>query len=148
MVALLDYPQAMARVRANPALVPNVLEETLRYEAPIQWVPRQAMQDVQIAGRTLPAGSMVMVLYGSANHDERKFADPERFDIMRNLEGHLTFGFGIHFCLGAQLARLEARVALEGLLGRFPRLARMDERITWIDSILSRGPKTLPLVVR
>lgn len=147
VMALLANPQTMAQVRANPALVPNVLEETLRYEAPIQWFPRQAMQEVQIAGTTLPAGSMVMAMFGSANHDERKFPDPERFDIMRNPEGHLTFGFGNHFCLGAQLARLEAKVALEGLLARFPHLARTDERITWVESIIARGPKTLPLVL-
>jgi len=147
VVALLNHPEQMAMVRANHALVPNVLEETLRYEAPIQWFPRQAMQEVQIAGTTVPAGSMLMAMYGSANHDERKFPEPDRFDIMRNLEGHLTFGFGIHFCLGSQLARLEARVALEGFLGRFVHIARKDERITWIDSILARGPKTLPLML-
>lgn len=147
-VALLDHPRAMAMVRANPALVPNVLEETLRYEAPIQWFPRQAMQEVQIAGTIVPAGSMIMAMYGSANHDERKFADPEHFDLTRTLDGHLTFGFGIHFCLGAQLARLEARVAVEELLGRFSHLARTDERITWIDSIIARGPKALPLTIR
>ncbi|MGH7962204.1 MAG: cytochrome P450, partial [Candidatus Binatia bacterium] len=147
VLALLDHPQMLATVRANPALTPNVLEETLRYEAPIQWFPRQAMQEVHIAGTTVPAGTMLMALYGSANHDEGKFPDPERFDILRNPEGHLTFGFGIHFCLGAQLARLEARVALEGLLRRFPHLARTGERITRVESIIARGPKTLPLTV-
>ncbi|MGH8006977.1 MAG: cytochrome P450, partial [Candidatus Binatia bacterium] len=96
---------------------------------------------------TLPAGALVLHIMGSANHDERKFPDPERFDLLRNAEGHVGFGFGIHFCLGAQLARLEAKIALETLLERFPHLSRTDEPVTRSMSFGARGLQTLPLVV-
>ncbi|MGH8007590.1 MAG: cytochrome P450, partial [Candidatus Binatia bacterium] len=102
MLALLAHPEQLAQVRANPALVTSVLEETLRYDGPIQNLFRLATQETEVAGTTIPAGSPVLLLVGSANHDERKFPDPGRFDMMRNTEGHVGFGFGIHFCLGAQ----------------------------------------------
>ena len=148
MLALLNHPEQLAKVRDNPALVPNVVEETLRYDAVVQLWPRQAMQEVEIAGTTLPAGTVLMFMLGSANRDERKFQEPDRFDIHRNTEGHLGFGFGIHFCLGSQLARLETKVALEMLLKQFPYLARTDEPFTRIDFPFFRGLKTLPLAVR
>lgn len=101
----------------------------------------------KVAGTTLPAGTIVLILFGSANHDEHKFPDPEHFDILRNAEGHLGFGFGTHFCLGAQLAQLEVRIALEELLKRFPHFSRTDEPFTRIVNPFFRGLKTLPLVV-
>jgi len=146
-LALCRNPQELARVRANPALVPQVVEETLRYDAPVQWLLRQTTQDVKVAGTTIPAGAVVMIMFAAANRDEHKFSQPDRFDILRNPEGHLEFGFGIHFCLGAQLARLEGRLALEGLLERFPHFSRHEAPVTRFDSIFLRGPKTLPLVV-
>ncbi|MGH8009959.1 MAG: cytochrome P450, partial [Candidatus Binatia bacterium] len=121
VMALFHHPETLATVRANPALVPKLLEETLRYDAPIQVWFRQTTQDVEVAGTTVPAGSVITFLLGAANHDERKFPDPGRFDIFRNTDGHLAFGYGIHFCIGAPLARFEAKLALEGLLARFPR---------------------------
>jgi len=147
MLALFDHPEQMAMMRANLGLVPNLVEETLRYEPPVVGLLRQATQDITLSGTTLPTGAIVMFLLGSANHDERKFPDPERFDLMRNTEGHLGFGYGIHFCLGAQLARLEAKVTLETLLGQFPRLARTDAPIPRVQSPFVRGVQTLPLVV-
>ena len=147
MLALFKHPEQLQQVQANPALVPGVLEETLRYDAPVQLFPRLVMQDVQVAGTNLPAGTVVLVMYASANHDERKFPEPHRFDIGRNPEGHLAFGFGVHFCLGSQLARLEAKIALETLLTRFPRLARKDEKVIRIETPFLRGLKTLPLMV-
>ncbi|MGH7961007.1 MAG: cytochrome P450 [Candidatus Binatia bacterium] len=147
-LALCEHPEQMAKVRANPALIPNVVEETLRCEGSIQLIPRLSTQDCEIAGTTIPAGSPVMALLGSANHDERKFPDPDRFDITRNTEGHVGFGFGIHFCLGSQLARLETKTVLETLLERFPRFARKDNQpLERIGSIVVRGLKALPLVV-
>lgn len=87
-----------------------------------------------------------MVMYGSANRDEHKFPDPDRFDLMRNTEGHVGFSSGIHFCLGAQLARLEAKVALAMVLARFPHLSRTAAQVTWVESMVVRGLKALPLV--
>ncbi|MGH8006588.1 MAG: cytochrome P450, partial [Candidatus Binatia bacterium] len=140
-------PEQMAQVQANPTLVPHVVEETLRYDGVVQLWPRQAIREVEIADTTVPAGTVVMFLPGSANRDERKFPDPDLFDIHRNTEGHLGFGSGIHFCLGAPLARLEAKLAVEMLLERFPRLARTDEPFTRIEFPFFRGLKTLQLVV-
>ncbi|MGH7964901.1 MAG: cytochrome P450 [Candidatus Binatia bacterium] len=147
MLALFAHPEQWAKVRANPALVANLVEETLRYDAPVQWFPRLAMQEIEFAGTTLPAGTVVMAMFASANRDERKFPDPERFDIGRNTEGHVAFGFGIHFCLGAQLARLEGKVALEMLLKRFPRVTRTEAPIIRMENPALRGLKMLPLVV-
>ncbi|MGH7962933.1 MAG: cytochrome P450 [Candidatus Binatia bacterium] len=146
-LALLDHPEQLAKVRANPTLVPYLIEETLRYDAPVQWSARQTTQEVEIAGATLAAGAVVLALFASTNRDERKFPDPDRFDILRNTDGQLGFGFGIHFCLGAQLARLEAKIVLEALLERCPRLTRTDAPVTHIESSFLRGLKTLPLVV-
>lgn len=148
VLALLEHPDELAKVRANPALVPNLVEEALRYEAPVQWFPRRTTREVEIAGTALPAETVVVALFGSANHDESKFPQPERFDILRNADGHLAFGFGIHFCLGAQLARLEARVAFEILLEQFPRWSRADAPIRRLLSSVTRGLETLPLVVK
>jgi len=146
-LALLDNPEQLAAVRANPALIPQVVEEAVRYDAPVQGLFRQTTQDVELSDTKIPAGSVVQVMFGSASRDERKFADPDRFDVLRNSDGHVSFGFGIHFCLGAQLARLEAKVALEGLLQRFSRISHTDAQITRVESIALRGPKSLPLMV-
>ena len=148
VLALLNHPQELAKAQANPALIPNLIEETLRYDSPIQILARNTTQEVEIGGTTLPAGAVAMILFGSANRDESKFADPERFDILRKADGHAAFGFGIHFCLGAELARLEAKVALTVLLERFSHLSRTDEPLTRLESVLVRGVKALPVVVR
>ncbi len=144
--ALLRHPDACERVAADPALVPFALEETLRWDAPVQLVFRTVRQDVDVAGVRIPKGAIACALLGSANRDERRFADPDRFDIDRDTQGILSFGFGKHFCLGASLARLEARVALEALAPRLPKLRLTGER-ELCDSFLVRGPKRLELEV-
>ena len=108
MLALLSHPDQLAAAQADHSLIPNVVEETLRYDAPVVGLLRQTTEDVELSGTTIPAGTMVLPLFASANHDDTRFPDPERFDITRNAGGHLAFGYGIHFCLGAPLARIEA----------------------------------------
>jgi cytochrome P450 len=143
--ALLDHPEQLARVAADPSLVPSLIEETVRFDAPVQLVFREALADFELAGVRIPAGSIVVPLIGSANRDERRFPDPDRFDVARNPQGHVGFGFGKHFCLGASLARLEAKVALEALVPELRHRRRRDAQLTRIDSFLVRGPSRLML---
>jgi cytochrome P450 len=144
--ALLSHPSQLARVRADPTLVPSWIEETLRWDSPVQFVSRRTTADVEIAGQRLPANTHVVAILGSANRDERHWGPTAaQFDVTRNPQGHLSFGFGNHFCLGASLARLEARIALEALLDELPRRERSEPRVEHIDSFLIRGPKRLLL---
>ncbi len=144
VTALLDHPAQLARLAADPSLVPGAVEEALRYDSPVQVVFRTTTQDVDLAGTRIPKGAYVAPLLGSANRDERRFSDPDRFDIARNTQGQVGFGFGKHFCLGASLARLEARIALEALAPELVRLERMGSREV-VDSFLVRGPRRLEL---
>jgi cytochrome P450 len=144
VLALLEYRDEMAKVQAHPDLVPKAIEETLRYDGPVQMIFRRTTREAEVAGTAIPAGSFVMPIYGSANHDERVFADPDRFDITRDASEHIAFGLGIHYCLGANLARLEGRIALEELL-KLGDLEGIDTAIERIDSMIVRGPKSLRL---
>lgn len=142
--ALLDHPD-QARIAADdPEQIPQVIEEALRYDAPIQLLFREAVRDTEIAGTPIPKGTFVSPLLASANRDERRFEDPNRFDITRAPQGHLGFGFGSHFCLGTSLARLEAGAALGALIPRLEKLKRV-ETTQYIDSFLIRGPRRLRL---
>ena len=143
--ALFEHPGEAAKVAADPSLVPALVEEGLRYDSPVQVVFRTAAEDVTLRGVTIPKGSIVAVFLGSANRDERRFPDPDRLDVSRQPQGFPGFGFGKHFCLGASLARLEARVALEALVPEIPTLERSDALIPRVDSFLVRGPKRLAL---
>jgi cytochrome P450 len=145
LLALLAHPEEFARVRREPSRIPALVEESLRYDGPIQFLFREARRDVEIGGVVIPAGATVLPLLGSANRDDSVFTDADRFDVSRNTQGHLAFGIGLHFCLGASLARLEARIALEELLPRFARFEQLEPRVDYIDSYLVRGPKRLPL---
>lgn len=122
-----------------------MIEEMLRYEAPVQGIFRSATSETEIAGTAIPAGGNVLILYGSANRDERQFPQPDVFDVARNPQDHLGFGFGIHYCIGAPLARLEVRIAMDALLRRFPNLRMGEQQGDWLDSFVMRGPLKLQL---
>jgi hypothetical protein len=145
VLALLDHPEELAKVQADRASVAALVEETLRYDSPIQVVFRQTTEAVELDGGRLPAGATVLVLLGSANRDERKFPDPDRFVVERNPSDHVGFGYGIHYCLGAPLARLEGRLALAALLFECSPFTRVREQAPRIATYLVRGPQTLPL---
>jgi cytochrome P450 len=144
VLALRDHPEQLALLREEPARIPNAIEEGLRYCSPVQGVYRRAMRDVEVAGVTIPAQADVVTVLASANHDESKFSDPERFDVLRHTGGQAGFGMGIHHCLGAHLGRLEARVAFEWLVPQLHRLAADFDQVTWNDNWFVRGPETLP----
>ena len=148
MRALLAHPDQLREVVAEPARIPAALEETLRWDGPVQGVFRTPSEDVEVAGTTIPKGRFVLLHTGSANRDEAAFPKADRFDIHRNTSGHLGFGYGVHFCLGASLARLEARVTLETLLSRCQDLELAATSVEVIDSMLVRGPRSLPLSFR
>jgi cytochrome P450 len=146
VMALLAHPEQLERLCDEPALVPNAIEETLRWSGPVQVIFRRATRDLDLPCGPVSANSLVFPLIGSANRDPRRWGpDAEAFRIDRDAQGHLGFGFGNHFCLGASLARLEARVALEALLDELPRLRRADAPFEPVDSFIVRGPRHLPL---
>jgi cytochrome P450 len=146
MVCLLEHPDELARLRANLDLLPSTIEEVLRYRAPLQWVMRAPRHDVTMHGVTIPAGRLILPVIGSANRDPRVFPEANRFDITRNPNPHLAFGQGLHICLGAPLARLEARIALTDLLERLPdlRLASADP-LPPRQALNAHGPAHLPI---
>ena len=145
VLALTEHPDQLARVRSDPSLIPNLVEEALRYDAPVQFLFRATTQETELAGTTIPQGAIVLPMYGAANRDERKYPDSGRFDVTRDTQGHFGFGQGIHFCLGAPLARLGGKIALEAIVSRLPNLARKESTVDRIDSLFLRGPKRLPL---
>jgi cytochrome P450 len=138
-LALLREPDQWQRLCAEPALLPSALEELLRFDGPVQATLRVALEDVEIDGHAIPAGALVLVSIGAANHDPAVFEQPDQLDLARDPNPHLAFGFGTHFCLGAPLARLEARLAFEALAQRFPGLALVDERPIYRPNPVLRG---------
>jgi cytochrome P450 len=143
--ALLEHSDVLREVAADPGRIPALIEEVLRYESPIQVVFRTATEDTEIRGVRIGKGQHVAAYLGAANRDERRFPDPHRLDLDRDLSGFAAFGFGRHFCLGASLARLESRVALEALVPELLRLERVERHVAHHDSFLIRGPKRLAL---
>lgn len=147
LVLLSEHPELYAQLRANRSLLPAFIEEMLRYEPPAQAAPRVTTEEVELGGVRLPKGTPVLVMLGSANRDESRFPNGEAFDLSRPGPQQLPFGHGAHFCLGAQLARKEGRLALEALMDRCARIERTAEPITWHRTLVVRGPGTLPLVL-
>jgi cytochrome P450 len=148
VVLLMRHPDQLAALRADPALIGPAVEEILRYECPADFLLlRVALADVELSGVRIHKGEAVVPLNSSANHDEAHFANPATFDITRTHNPHMGFGHGIHFCLGAPLARIQGQVALLALLDRFPelRLAVAPEEIVWRPPLSVRGPLAVPI---
>jgi cytochrome P450 len=146
LICLADHPEQLARLRAEPALVPSMIEEVLRFRSPAQAMFRATRQDIELAGRTIPANKMVLAMIGAANRDPAQFADANRFDIARDPNPHIAFGHGIHYCLGAPLSRLEARVVFEELVPRLTTLAYASDA-PWAPrkAFHVHGPASLPM---
>lgn len=150
MLALGRHPKQMESLRRNPELGPRAIEEMLRYDGPVQATSRRATADVEIGGTAIPAGAECFVLLAAANHDAAQFPDPDRFDITREVRDHVAFGEGVHFCIGAPLARLEGGIALGETLRRFPklRLADPSAALTYKGSYFLRGLDSLRMEIR
>jgi cytochrome P450 len=132
-------------LREDPRRIPGAIEEFLRYDSPVQGLARTTTAPVTLHGVTIPEGSKVLLLFGSANHDERAIPEADRFDVLRAPNPHVAFGFGAHFCLGANLARLEARVAFEELLARLPDYRMTQSAVERHCSGPIRGALSLPI---
>jgi cytochrome P450 len=145
MLCFAAHPDQLALVRTDPALLAPAIEEVLRYRTPVQAMFRATAREVELDGMRIPAGKLVVVMIGSANHDPRKFTEPERFDVTRAPNPHVAFGHGIHFCLGAPLSRLEASIALGELLCRFSHFELATPDWTPRASFHVLGPVSLPL---
>lgn len=147
VLALLRHPGQMAALRADRSLLPAAVEETLRFESPLNTATvRFTGEPIRVDGIEIPAGELVVIALLGANHDERRFRDPDTFNLLRTDNRHLAFGHGIHHCIGAPLARMEAEIALEGLLSRFQHIElATDEPLKYRSSILMRGLRSLPV---
>lgn len=142
--ALLAHPDQLADLRADLSLLDGAVEEMLRYDGPVETAThRFAAEPIDIEGIRIPTGAPVLIGIGSADRDPDRFPAPDRFDIHRDPRGHMAFGHGIHFCLGAPLARMEARTAIRSLLERCPNLTLADSPTTWLPGMLMRGTRTL-----
>lgn len=146
ILCFIENPDQLGRLRENMELLPSAIEEVLRYRSPLQWAMRTPAHDIEMCGQTIPAGKLVLAMIGSANRDPQQFPDPARFDISRNPNPHLAFGNGIHFCMGAALARLEAKIALNDLLQRTKGMSlASNEPWTPRRALHVHGPSHLPI---
>lgn len=145
---LLKHPELADEVRRDPAAVPGAIEETLRFMGPLQVASgggRWPLAPVELHGRTIQPGESVRLLLGAANRDPEAFDDPDRFDIHRSENRHLGFGKGLHFCIGAALARVEGQVVVPAVLRRFPNLSLVDREPRWRPTFVTRQLATLPV---
>ncbi|HLM43486.1 MAG TPA: cytochrome P450, partial [Myxococcaceae bacterium] len=150
-LALLQHPEQLERLRKDPTLIEPAVEELLRYASPVEVsTERFAREEFSMGGVTIPPGELVFAVLASANRDERQFKDPDTLDLGREPNKHVSFGMGIHYCLGAPLARLEGQIAIQTLVNRFPdlRLSKPVESLKWRTGALIRGPKRLPVSLR
>jgi len=143
MYTLLLHPDQLTTLQQNPELTPNAVEEMLRYEPPVQLMPRFATEDMDFYGAKVKKNQLLLLVIASANRDEKMNPDPDKFDIHRDNISHVSFGYGIHLCLGLALARLEAKVAINALLKKFPDLTLSSQSIDWQPGGLIRGMEHL-----
>jgi cytochrome P450 len=146
-LALLRNPDQLQILRDDPSLLPSAVEELLRYAGPVHGTGRVAKEDIEVGGQVVKERQVAFVLLGAANRDPGKFPEPDRLDVRRNPADHVAFGDGIHFCLGAPLARAEAQIAIGTVLRRFPKLELQVEEPEWGGTFIIRGVKQLPLRV-
>jgi cytochrome P450 len=144
---LAEHPDQRRALVEDRSLLPNAIEELLRFESPGPQIGRYVPEDVVVHGEKVPAGSAMLFVVSAANRDERRYDEPDRFDVRRSIGQHLAFGYGIHYCLGAALARLEGRIALDELLNRFPEWDVELERAHLAPTSTVRGFETLPMMV-
>jgi cytochrome P450 len=145
---LADHPGARQAVVANPALLPDAIEESLRFNTSAQRFRRCLQQDVELHGQTMRAGDFVCLAYGSGNRDERQYPNPDQYDIARKPRGHLGFGGGVHACLGTAIARLSVKIAFEAFHNAVPGYTRLQQQLTWMPSSTFRSPMQLDLKVQ
>ncbi|HBQ97761.1 MULTISPECIES: cytochrome P450 [unclassified Roseofilum] len=146
ILTLLDHPQQLRQLQANPSLIETTISEVLRYEGPFQVVSRTALSDIQLSNTTIHRGEIVNCMLAAGNRDPAKFPNPEKFDIQRQPNPYLSFGRGIHICLGRHLGKLLAEIAVGTLVNRLPELSIATESLEWEDTFLARGLKSLPVV--
>jgi pimeloyl-[acyl-carrier protein] synthase len=143
-----QFPTELARLKADPTLINTAAEEFLRYDAPTQRGIRTAREDFTVDGHRIRRGQILHIMIGAANRDPAQFADPDRLDVARDPNRHVSLGHGVHYCLGAALARLELRVAVAGFLARFPDYRPASEKIVFMDRTASRRPTSVPVFAR
>ena len=148
ILSLLRHPAELDALRADPSLIAQAIEELLRYEGPTAAMVRIALEDVALPSGTIGRGDRVFLMINAANRDARHFDEPDRVNIRRDPNRHIAFGYGLHFCVGAPLARLEAQIAIPALLRHLPELRLMTDAPPWLDSLVFRGVRSLPLTFR
>ena len=148
ILTFIRHPEALARVRADPSLIRTAVEEVLRFESPVQATSRVVKERMAFQGTTFEAGQGIVVLFGSANRDGGQFPDPDRFDITRQPNRHLTLAHGPHFCLGASIARTVSQVGILTTIQRCADMQLVEDRVEWLEGFAFRGPKRLPITFR
>ncbi len=136
----------MAKLKTDLSLIKTAVEEFLRYDGSVQITARVALEDIELGGKTICRNQQALLLLGAANRDPAHFSDPDRLDITCQENPHLTFGHGIHHCLGAPLARVEAQIAINSMLRRMPDIQLVTDQLEWRDMLTQRGLKALPVV--
>ncbi len=144
---LLQYPEETAELRDNPEMIRSAVEELLRFESPVQFTARVLKEEIELCGQTIPKGWSILCMLGAANRDPKQFQEPDRLNLKRLNNQHLAFSAGIHFCIGAQLARLEGQIAILNLVQRFPKMQLTGPKPEWAPTFGFRGLKSLPVIL-